>query len=104
MKRKRDVIRSMSFVRYMALATIGILMALATGEGLVRLATMNQENYVIEMWRYAKLLKMKSPRSDIGHQHIPNRTATLQNVVIRINSLGMRGPEPNDAAPRNNFV
>ncbi|WP_409421572.1 hypothetical protein ABHF91_00565 [Pseudaeromonas sp. ZJS20] len=74
-------------------------MALAMGEGLVRLATMNQENYVIEMWRYAKLLKMKSPRSDIGHQHIPNRTATLQNVVIRINSLGMRGPEPNDAAP-----
>ncbi|SJN58083.1 hypothetical protein VR7878_02645 [Vibrio ruber DSM 16370] len=82
------------WVRNSLLMLLGVVLALILGEGLVRLATMSQENYVIEMWRYANLLKEKSPDPDIGHQHIPNRSAKLQNVTIQINSLGMRGPEP----------
>ncbi|ASA56523.1 SGNH/GDSL hydrolase family protein [Vibrio gazogenes] len=83
-----------SWGRNSLLMLFGVVLALILGEGLVRLATMSQENYVIEMWRYANLLKEKSPDPNIGHQHIPNHSATLQNVTIQINSLGMRGPEP----------
>ncbi len=81
-----------------SLIFLGIFLALIVGEGLVRIATMNQENYIVEMWRYAKLLKQKSPDPFIGHQHIPNTSAKLQNVEIVINSLGLRGPEPNQTA------
>lgn len=82
-----------SVTRNSLLAILGIVLALLLGEVLVRLATINQENYVIEMWRYAKQLKERSDNPAIGHQHIPNKSATLQNVEISINSLGMRGPE-----------
>lgn len=80
------------------LASVGVILAIAVGEGVVRLATLNQENYVIEMWRYAKQLKEESPDPQIGHQHAPNRHAQLQNVSIDINEFGMRGPQPNLSA------
>ncbi|MDW6003266.1 SGNH/GDSL hydrolase family protein [Vibrio mangrovi] len=87
-----------SLIRNSLLVLSGVVLALVVGEGMVRLATMSQENYVIEMWRYANLLKEKSADPHIGHQHVPNRSATLQNVTIQINSLGMRGPEPDKSA------
>lgn len=79
---------------------LGILLALAAGEGIVRVATLDQRNYVIEMWRYATLLKRPSADPTIGHEHVPGATARLQNVDISINSLGMRGPEPRREAQR----
>ena len=82
------------------LLLIGVLMAIGAGEALVRVATMDQRNYVIEMWRYAGLLKRPSADPAIGHEHIPNRSARLQNADISINSLGMRGPEPKSGARR----
>jgi len=50
-------------------------------------------NYDTEMWRYSKLLKTKSNNNLINHIHITNKEAILQNVNIKINSLGMRGNE-----------
>ena len=50
-------------------------------------------NYDTEMWRYSKLLKTKSNNNLINHIHIANKEAILQNVNIKINSLGMRGNE-----------
>ena len=82
--------------RNLVLIILGFFLALIVGEGITRIATLNQENYVIEMWRYAKLLKIKSSNPQIGHEHVPLSSATLQNVAIEINSLGMRGPEPNN--------
>lgn len=78
---------------------VGILCACAVGEALIRLGTSNQDNYVIEMWRYAKLLKKQSENDAVGHEHIPNKRATLQHVDVDINDLGMRGPMPDPSVP-----
>lgn len=75
------------------LSLLGVCMALAVGEVFIRFATSDQQNYVIEMWRYANLLKQESDNPAIGHSHKPNQSAELQGVDIRINSLGFRGPE-----------
>ncbi|GGB55143.1 SGNH/GDSL hydrolase family protein [Blastomonas aquatica] len=82
------------------LLLLGVVLAIGAGEALVRISTADQRNYVVEMWRYAKLLKRPSDDPAIGHEHVPNRTAQLQNVEISINSLGMRGPEPKADAHR----
>ncbi|CAN5950124.1 unnamed protein product [Sphagnum jensenii] len=50
------------------------------------------KNYDIEMWRYAKELKRLSTDPEIGHEHIPKSSAVLENVEIRINERGLRGP------------
>lgn len=76
------------------LVLLGLLLACAAVEGLVRVATSSQQNYLIEMWRYATLLKRNSADPVIGHEHIPGASAVLQGVEVSINSIGMRGPEP----------
>lgn len=60
----------------------------------LRLFTSNGKNYDIEMWKYAKLLKVPSENAVIGHEHKKNSKARLQNVEIKTNSYGMRGAEP----------
>lgn len=82
-----------------ALVLVGILIACLFGEAVIRIGTLNQENYVVEMWRYAKLLKCPSQNPEVLHEHIPNSKARLQNVDVSINSLGLRGPEPKTGAP-----
>lgn len=88
------------FAGNIGLLLLGVVLAFAAGEALVRFSTSDQRNYVVEMWRYALLLKRPSDDPAIGHEHVPNQTARLQNVDISINSLGMRGPEPNADARR----
>lgn len=56
------------------------------------------KNYDIEMWKYSRELKRISANPNLGHEHIPNKSAKLQNVDIHINSFGMRGAEPNPQA------
>ncbi len=56
------------------------------------------KNYDIEMWKYSRELKRISANPNLGHEHIPNKSAKLQNVDIHINSFGMRGAEPNSQA------
>jgi len=63
-------------------------------ELMLRVKNSNQKNYNIEMWRYSKLLKKKSDDPTLGHEHIPNTSARLQGVEIRLNSRGMRSAEP----------
>ena len=40
-------------------------------------------NYDIEMWKYAKKLKIKSQNANINHTHINNKSAKLQKVEIK---------------------
>lgn len=70
------------------------MVSLVAVEGIVCLKNSDQKNYNIEMWRYSKLLKTPSKNLVMGHEHRANRKAKLQNVEIRLNSYGMRGPEP----------
>jgi lysophospholipase L1-like esterase len=79
-------------VKIIAKIIIGFCLSLAVGEGLIRLATSSQDNYVIEMWRYANELKQPTPGPLPGHEHRPGSSAELQGVSVRINDLGLRGP------------
>lgn len=61
-------------------------------EGALRLKNMSMKNYEIEMWRYAKELKIQSVDPILGHEHKSSSAAMLQSVLIRTNELGLRGP------------
>ena len=50
------------------------------------------QNYDIEMWRYAKLLKM-SVNDARSHVHIPNSSARIMGAEVNINSHGLRDRE-----------
>jgi len=50
------------------------------------------KNYDIEMWKYAKELKARDTL--LGHVHKESKKAILQDVEIKLNSHGMRSPEP----------
>jgi len=73
---------------------IALVFACGLGEVMLRLKNLDQNNYAIEMWRYSRELKRASNNPLLGHEHKPSTTGKFQGVKIRINSLGMRGPEP----------
>ena len=53
-------------------------------------------NYDIEMWKYAKVLKIPVENKKINHIHIPNKTGNFQNIEIKTNSFGQRDIEYNN--------
>jgi len=70
-----------------------LIMAVAL-EGFLVFQNKDGKNYDVEMWKYSRSLKKISTKKELGHEHISNHSARLQNVDIRINNLGMRGGEP----------
>ena len=50
-------------------------------------------HFGLEMWKYAKLLKMRAPDPEMSHQHRPNSGAFLMGVDVKINSVGFRDRE-----------
>jgi lysophospholipase L1-like esterase len=70
---------------------IALIVSLALAEGVIRLKNASMKNYDIEMWRYAKELKVQSGDPQLGFEHVPNAQATLQSVLVRTNSWGLRG-------------
>ena len=50
-------------------------------------------NYDIEMWKYAKELKVSVSDKSIGHVHRPNKSGIFQKVEIATNSFGQRDIE-----------
>jgi len=81
-----------------AICVVSVIVALAIGEGVLRLKNQAMDNYDIEMWRYARELKVPSPDPVLGHEHRPSSEAELQGVDIRINGQGLRG---GPVAPRD---
>src|ERR1700676_4801415 len=75
------------------LTVISVTLALLAAEGALRLKNSSMTNYDIEMWRYAKELKAPSQDPALDFDHLPSRSAILQNVEIRLNDKGLRnGP------------
>ncbi|HEY2889569.1 MAG TPA: GDSL-type esterase/lipase family protein [Dongiaceae bacterium] len=70
---------------------ITLIVAFGLGEALIRLKNASMQNYDIEMWRYAKELKVRSADPRLGFEHAPDSQATLESVLVRINSWGLRG-------------
>ena len=63
----------------------------------------NGMNYGIEMWKYAKQIKRRSPIPRMGHEHIPNREEVLMGVDVKINSQGLRDYEYPISKAENTF-
>ena len=82
-----------STVLFLAATTLG----LGALEVALRVKNSSMKNYDIEMWRYAKELKVRSQNPSLGHVHLKEKSAVLQSVNIRTNEWGLRGASPNGA-------
>ncbi len=76
-----------------------LAVSLLGGELILRLQNSSMKNYNIEMWRYAKELKTRSERPELGHEHLRNKSDILQSVEIRLNEFGLRGGPLESLAP-----
>jgi lysophospholipase L1-like esterase len=47
-------------------------------------------HFGMEMWKYAKTLKIRAENADMSYRHRPNASAFLMGVDMKINSLGLR--------------
>ena len=80
-----------TFVLAAISSVIALTISFAAAEGILRLKNASMKDYNVEMWRYARELKFRSPDSRLGHEHIPNADAVLESVKIRTNAWGLRG-------------
>jgi hypothetical protein len=62
-------------------------------EGLTRLFLDDGMLYELEMWKYAREVKVRDMRPDLGHRHRPHAEAKLMGVDVRTDSRGFRSPE-----------
>src|SRR5215208_1288581 len=81
------------------LILVASLLCLFAVEGLTRLVLDDGMLYELEMWKYAREVKMRDTRPDLGHRHRPQAYGKLMGVDIRTDSRGLRGPEIADKAP-----
>ena len=72
---------------------IGILVGALFCELATRLVLDDGMNFDLEMWKYAKEIKVQSSDPEIGHEHSPNSQGKFMGVSISTNSLGLRNRE-----------
>lgn len=82
---------------------IAVFISLLIGLGVMEVATRsvidNGLIYELEMWKYAKQVKIRNPDPGIGHSHAPNASARLMQSDVRTDSHGFRGAEIDAVAP-----
>jgi lysophospholipase L1-like esterase len=59
-------------------------------EVFVRVFADDGMQFDLEMWKYARDVKQVSSNAKLGHEHAPNRRATLMGVDFQTNSRGLR--------------
>src|SRR6185312_15788377 len=74
------------------LVAISVVLCLVGAEVILRIKNASMTNYDIEMWRYANELKHKSSDPALDFDHRKSKSAILQNVEVRLNEWGLRGP------------
>ena len=79
-----------NFLSKILFILISIIVGLVICETALRVIHKFSYNYDIEMWKYAKKLKIKDENPKIGHTHIKNKSENLQGVEISINNYGQR--------------
>lgn len=80
------------------LALFSLAIAAVAAEGVLRLKNRSMTTYDIEMWRYAKDLKVRSEDPHLDFDHVKSKASVLQNVNIRLNEWGLRGGPVEPAA------
>jgi hypothetical protein len=80
---------------------IALFVSLAAAEVVLRVASKNWLSvYDVEMWRYAKLIKVISHRPGVVEEQRPNGDAFLMGGRVRTDENGFRLPEPATQAAR----
>jgi prepilin-type processing-associated H-X9-DG protein len=75
------------------LLILGVTLVCLLGlEGLTRTVVDTGMIYELEMWKYAREVKMRDPDPAIGHRHRPNAQSHLMGAAVRTNAQGFRGP------------
>jgi lysophospholipase L1-like esterase len=77
----------------LVLALVSVTTSFALLEAYVRLTQVDGSNFDIEMWRYARDMKVVSAVSEIGHEHKPNTRGEYMGVPVTISSQGLRDRE-----------
>ena len=78
-------------IKKLIVIILALIFSLLLGEGLLRVKNYFVLDYDVEMWRYAKLLKVLDQNPKINHTHKKNSLATLQGIKIQTNNFGQRG-------------
>jgi len=74
-------------------ALLSVMIVIVGVELFVRLVVDDGMQFDLEMWKYARDVKMLAADPLIGHQHAPNRSAHLMGVDVATNSHGLRDNE-----------
>jgi lysophospholipase L1-like esterase len=72
------------------LLAICLVITAAFSELAVRLVADDGMQFDLEMWKYARDVKVVSPDPKIGHEHGPEREAQLMGVNVKTNARGQR--------------
>ncbi|WP_088348694.1 MULTISPECIES: SGNH/GDSL hydrolase family protein [Rhodomicrobium] len=75
------------------LLTFCLVLTAAFTEIAVRLVADDGMQFDLEMWKYARDVKVVSPDPLLGHEHGPDRKAKLMGVEVATNSKGQRDRE-----------
>ena len=75
---------------FIVLPIVSIIFSLIVCEIILRIKHVVNLNYDIEMWKYAKELKIKVDDKTIGHVHRKNGSGSFQGVNITTNNHGQR--------------
>jgi hypothetical protein len=76
----------------LTLALCGAVIVLCI-EAYVRVVVDDGMQFDLEMWKYAREVKIVDPDPLIGHRHGANRKALLMGVMVETNSQGLRDRE-----------
>jgi hypothetical protein len=79
-----------NFFKTIVIILISLIIGIILCESILRVKHKYLINYDIEMWKYAKQLKKQVQNKKINHIHVPDKSAILQNVEIKINRYGQR--------------
>ena len=71
---------SKNTIYLIVLLACSTIVALLVSEAVLRVKNSSMTNYDIEMWRYARELKVKRSDPSFDCEHLKNKTAVLQNV------------------------
>jgi len=82
-----------SFLKKIIAVLVALIIFFIFGEALIRIYLHYNIVYDIEMTRYALNLKTRSENPLIGHVHKPNSSMRLMDVMVNINSDGLRDKE-----------
>src|SRR5215210_3881558 len=80
---------------------VSSLLALVAGEFSLRLVSEHWLRILdVEMWRYARFVKVVSDRPGVVEEHRPDADAFLMGTQVRTDEHGFRRPDPATEARR----